>query len=161
MKKLLLSTAVVAIMALSGTAQAAVGEGTADAYVVTPIEIDQEGPLDFGSFTGDAGTVDTSTAPYYDGPTPVPGTGIPTPGIFYVSGEADESYTFEVDNDVTLTHTIDDTYSMDATLSSIQEGPVLAINDNTALVVNGVLTVLGTEIAGSYKGTYGVTAIYQ
>ena len=166
MKKLLLSTAVVAVMALSaGAAQAATATGTADAKVVNPICVRAgQNALNFGSFAA-ADTVGTVTvdaagaATYGGGVVPVPVSTPTSAGEFGVTGEAGEFYTFEVDDTVTLTD--GGANNMTADLYSAQEGPVLAIDAALTLVVEGKLAVAANQAPGSYAGTYQVTAVYE
>ncbi len=160
MKKLLLSTAAIAVMGLSaGTANADAITADALATVAGPVTVSQTTALDFGSFAiNGAGTVGTpsSGTPGYSVNTPaIPGPGFALAAVFTVGGEAGETYTVALTGPFTVTDGTD-------TMTYIPEAPVgsQAVNDG-GFDVEAVLTIAGTEGQGAYTGTYAVTVTYE
>ncbi|MCK5518804.1 MAG: DUF4402 domain-containing protein [Alphaproteobacteria bacterium] len=161
MKKLLLSTAIVAILAFSGTAQAVTIQGDADATVITPITIEQTIGLNFASFapTGTDGYVNT-VGPEHSNVDKV-GSSNPTAGTFGVGGDTSLQYTLTapINNQIiSLTDDADPANTMSATLTVTN---AVGTVGTTVPTVNGVLTVGAEQVPGEYDVTYPVTVAYQ
>ena len=174
MKKLLLSTAIAAVMVLSASASQAADEGSAIAEVAIPVTIGQDTEMSFGKFAIDAGLAATI---YSSGIDPDNAQQL-TPaavknGSFSVAGGAGASYGIIVtDSDgtsvdqVTLTHT-NGSNNMTAGLTNLSSN-VPAVGGgklsnpggtDTVTIVGTLATTVG-QLAGSYSGDYNVTVTY-
>jgi len=166
MKKLLLSTAAIAVMGLSAGAAHAVGStdsatATASATVVEPIEIANDGNMSFGAFTlvDNASEGSVTTANVYSNTIEVPNPSAdPAPAQFIVTGQAGFAYNLTVPTIVTLEGpTAAD--NMDAALSATGYEDLSGGSDT--IVVAGTLGVAAAQAPGSYLGTMTVTVEYQ
>jgi hypothetical protein len=165
MKKILLS-AVVALT-ISAPAYAASGNtstaaGSAVANVVAPIVLTHTSgtSLNFGSFTtGTGGTVVVSPN----------GTGSATGDVGFVpsSTEAADQFTVKGDNNRNFSiTTASGTVANGATTIAFTTAPSAASGTTSAtgtaaFSVGGTLTVIGTEGAGAYSGSYNATVAYD
>ena len=167
MKKLLLSTAVVAILAFSGTAQAVNDSALATATVVDILEITSITPMSFGSFTtasasGKITTDSSDTTGVYFAPTGE----TPSDMTVSIKGEAGLLYnTTGSDTNVTLAHKTDTAApSLSATLGYSGLSSPLALNSSTGLdtlTVVGTMSLPTTLVTGDYEGTIQVTVAYN
>ena len=167
MKKLLLSTAVVAILAFSGTAQAASDTATATATVVEVMGCTKGVDMLFGSFALDdntsTGTVDTAGVAGDSNVFRTSGTTVQA-ATFDVTGAASETYTISV-SAVNLTGS-GDTMTLTpaasaASVSGTVTNPTLSTSGTDVITVNGVLTVnAGQAAAADYTGSVTVIVNY-
>lgn len=159
MKIALASSIVIASMAATG-AQAATATGQAEVDIVAPVTITAGNKLDFGvvavGTTG--GTVaipnsaDTRTCA-----AALTCVGTVSRGSFTVNATSGYTVALTVPATVSLTSGAN---TMSATLSP--SATTLAFTGSAqTLFVGGTLTVAGSQAAGTYTGTYNVTADYQ
>ena len=164
MKKFIVAAAVVALS--SGTAYAASGStstatGAASATVVSPIVLTHTAgaTLGFGKFTvGTGGTVVVTSA----------GAGSATGDVGLIPGNTYSADAFTVAGDGTRTFSIstgggtvvNGAKSMAFTTTpSAATGTLVA--GAASFTVGGTLTVVGTETAGAYVGSYTATVTYN
>ena len=175
MKKLLLSTAIAAVMVLSASAsQAATETGTAEAIVATPIVVTSGPNMNFGTFAIDADATNATVHTNGDVASEAQQLTTPSNGYFDITGEDGATYHVAVadtyddfsTNEVTLrlngTATIA-TKIMTATLTpSLVNGTEYTFDGSTVeMTVTGVIAGLtATKAAGSYSGTYNVSVTY-
>jgi hypothetical protein len=160
------AAAAVLLSIIPGTAFAAgntsTASGTATAQVVAPIVLTHTGgaALNFGKFTvGTGGTVVVSaagTATATGGVTLVPGS-TSTADAFTVAGDASRSFSIATTNS---------TVTAGATTMSFSTTPsattaTLSTGGTSSFTVGGTLTVVGTEAAGVFNGTYNATVTYN
>lgn len=163
MKKALVLAALAAVVSSPALAapDSATDSGSATATVVAPITLthDAGAVLSFGSFTTGTtgGTVVVTRA----------GNGSATGDVTLVAGSTESSDSFTVTGDA------DRAFQVTALAGVVSNaGTDMAFVPNAALNhtltggsvqfrVGGTLTVLGTEPAGTYTGTYAVTAAYN
>lgn len=175
-KKILLLAGMAAMLAFGSDAFAA-AEGTATATIGGAIAITQipagsgvtgvgpGGNLAFGYIipSGSAGTVVISTtgSPTY---TNVTGTGALTRGAaqFQAEGVANATYTVAVSSSAAISDgalPVAHTMTVDNfTKSAISP---LGADGKATFTVGGTLNVAASQAAGSYTGTFDVTATYQ
>ena len=174
MKKLLLSTAVVAVLAFSASAAQAqitnVAVGTADAEVAAPVTVSQATGLDFGIFAINADATDWTVG---SGSTTVTSANVQQlstsieDASFNVSGEAGASYTFAMldgtagtglADEVTLTEDGPGTATLVASLTAT--GVTNLTGGIDVVTVAGEIGSTGQTASGSYYGEYQVTVTY-
>ncbi len=138
------------------------GTGTANAKIVTPVEVDETTPLNFGTMLGKANTVSVSSAgarSATDNTGLVNDTNAPTAGVLSVTGPHNQPITVSIPSGTTVTSGAN---SMTiSNLSSPQSGSQTL--DNTgALTINigGDLAVGANQAEGDYTGTYTITINY-
>lgn len=165
MKKIVLS-AVIAL-SLSAPAYAASGNtsttaGSAAAVVIAPITLTHTSGavLNFGSFTtGTGGSVVVTPA----------SVGSVTGDVGFVPGSTEAADAFSVKGDPNRNFSIattggsvtfGSTSMAFTTLASANAGK-LDTTGAAAFTVGGTLTVVGTEPAGAYTGTYNATVTYN
>lgn len=165
----LASAVVLGAVGVVGGAFAATGTGDASATVVTPIGFTSAAPLAFGKFTNAAGTVSVNSA----------GTrSATTASALLITGSAHTAGQLDVTGDVNATYSISLTGgdltsgvntmalgSLSAAASTATGTPITTGTlDGTgvqSLKIGGALTVGGTQVAGTYTGTYAVTLEYN
>lgn len=177
MKKLLLSTAAIAVMTLSAGAEAAEQTGTANAVVATPISIGTISNMEFGKFAIDSDANINATVSTISGDNDkVQQLGTAAAATVTVSGEATASYTLLMKdvyagnavNQVTLGN---GTSTMPAALKIVGSTPdagtggyafTLAAGGSDALTIDGTISGLSANQDSSalYTGTYTVTVTY-
>lgn len=162
MKKTLLSTAAItALGVFAGSAQAGVSatvRATASARVTSPILLEIEEHLSFGTFSiYGSGLVGTSGT-LYDGnsqTTPAAPGSVTTAAKFIVTGPEALSYNVAPIAPFNITN---GDYSI-SVATVVPEGN-LAVSDG-GFSVGGVLSIKGTEGPGLYTATFPVTITYQ
>lgn len=165
MKKILFS----AVIALTVTAPAyaasgntSTAAGVALANVISPIVLTHAtgATLNFGSFTtGGGGTVVVTAA----------GAGSTTSEVNFVPGSAEAADQFTVAGDTSRNFAISTTAGTVgyngttisfSTLASAPSGTT-SPTGTASFTVGGTLTLVGTEAAGPYSGTYNATVTYN
>ena len=169
-------------------AMAVSATGSASSEVIVPLDIVFETPLDFGTFTAvTSGTVVVSSfSPFTSPPVATGGvvhiaSGTAGRGSFGVFGEPGRSYFLSGDPGVTLSQinpvgpgTMNATLAFRASSAGADGNPTTGVL-NTALHtpvtgvpaggdliwVGGTLTIPAGQAAGTYKGSYAVTADYN
>lgn len=165
MKKFLLLAAIAAVIATpahatSGNTSQAVGAAAAN--IVTPIVLIHVSgaTLNFGSFTtGSGGAVDVTAA----------GVGSTSGDVGFVPGTLETADKFNVTGGVTRSFAISTTGGSVAngtTTIAFSTAPsavsgITGTNGTASFTVGGTLTVLGSEGAGAYTGTYNATVTYN
>ena len=165
MKKLLLSTAVVAILAFSGTAQAAtIDDAVAEAEVVAPLTFSKTDNLNFGSFAaGVGGTVvvaadNTVTYTGTDGTSAAPTA---TSGKFTIGGDTTQAYIFTPTTGDTLLLKKDGNSTTDTMTATLTVTNATGTVGTDNPVVHGSLNVASSQTPGSYSTVYTATAYYN
>lgn len=161
MKTLYLAAAVAALVSTPAFAAASdTKNGSATAVVIAPLTLTHTSgaALNFGSFTAAAGTVTvkqdgTGSA---SGPTAMVGTTYAA-DEFSVAG--DGSRTFSISTKAGTVTLSGGTTTMDFTPSAPATGTLSS--GAATFSVGGTLTVVGTEGAGTYNGSYSVTVAYN
>ncbi|WP_353228566.1 DUF4402 domain-containing protein [Novosphingobium sp.] len=159
--------ATIAMLGTVSAAHAATGNtstaaGTASATIVAPIVLTHTAgaSLNFGKFTtGTGGTVVVASS----------GTGSVTSDVGFVPGSATTADQFSLTGDTSRAFgitTTNGTISNGSKTMSFTTAPSSASGTTTtsgtySFSVGGTLTVVGTETAGSYTGTYNATVVYQ
>lgn len=161
MKKLLLAAATVALA--SGTAHASsTATGTANATVVSPLNITHSGALEFGAFTAGSGgtiTVDATTGVgTASGPTYVSGGPTTSADSFSIAGDGGRTFTISGPATVTLNNGL---ANMSVNLVFPTGAQTLSATGGYTLKVGGVLNVAANQTPGSYTNTYNVSVAYQ
>ena len=168
-KKRFLCRAVAAAFAagvISHSAIAATDTGTANARIVTPIAVAETTQMNFGDIQPDAAatTVALSTA---GATTPTGGTivtGIPSQGVFSVTGTTGAAYSVTLPGDgvVTLTGP-GPAMAVNGFNHDAGATPAIGAGGTSTLNIGATLSVAGSaaQTAGDYAGTYDVTVDYQ
>ena len=165
MKKILLSAVVAlsfAAPAYAASGNSSQATGTANATVVAPIVLTHgvSAALNFGSFTvGSGGSVVVTAA----------GVGSVLGDVGLVPGSSETADQFTVKGDLNRNFSIttgSGSVSNGAVSMAFSTVPSAAAGklDSTgsgAFTVGGTLTVVGTEVAGTYTGTYNATVAYD
>ncbi|HVO51434.1 MAG TPA: DUF4402 domain-containing protein [Thermoanaerobaculia bacterium] len=167
MKKLLISAAALAVLALtnSANAQAASANGTATAKVLTPIGISAGANLNFGTIASGAalGTVVITPAGARSVTGGVgavtDGANAPTAGVFTVTGAA--GYGFAITLPVSATITSGANNMTVNTFASTPSGTGTLTAGTATVNVGATLNVAANQAAGAYTGTYPVTVNYN
>ena len=161
MKKLLLSTAIAAVMTLSaGAAQAATDSADSTAKVVVPIEVTKITDMHFGTFTASStGTIVTNGT--ITGDVTFVGGVPPESAVFTVTGEPNTAYNaIGSDNTVTLTNP-NTSETMQAGIARYGTA-FLDVTGTEDLDVRGTLDLSSyTLVAGTYSGQFQVTVAYN
>ncbi len=158
--KIAMAGTIAAAAMFSSAAQAETATATAE--IVTAATLTNTDPLNFGSVAigvggGSVTVAATSTGARSCATVICIGTAS-SAADFVIGGAASATVGLSItDNTITLTH---------ATVPAQTMGATLALSNATSAVgnteyVGGVLTVAGTEIAGTYNGSFEVTATYQ
>lgn len=159
-----LALASVGVLAVAGSASAAGVTANASAEVIAPITITETTELDFGIFASDTagGTVilDVSGGRTATGDVELvlESGGLQTQAVFTVGGETGTAFGFTRDASVSLTGP---GLAMSAALSDDSNGASDVIGTPSTINVFGTLTVGASQTAGSYAGTYAVSATYD
>lgn len=165
MKKILLSAVVAlsfAAPAYAASGNSSQASGSAVANVVAPIVLTHTGSasLNFGSFTtGTGGTVVVTSA----------GVGSTTGDVGFVpsSTEAADQFTVKGDNNRNFSITTgtgsvaNGSVTIAFTTAPSAASGTLSATGTGAFSVGGTLTVVGTETAGTYSGSYNATVAYN
>jgi hypothetical protein len=148
--------------ALAATGNSSTAAGIAAANVVAPIVLTHTtgSALNFGSFTsGTGGSVVVTVA----------GVGSTTGDVGFVPSSVEAADQFSVKGDATRNFAITTaagSVSNGATTIAFTTVPSVASATTTAagtaaFSVGGTLTLLGTEVAGVYAGSYNATVTYN
>lgn len=162
MKKTLLLTAAILLMATGAFAQASVNS-TASATIVGAISVAEVTPLNFGlilppSATDATVTVDEATGAISQDQDAML-LGGESRAEFSVTGGAGADYSITItDNTITLT---DGTNNMNATLALDAAGGTIPVGGVDTRYVGGDLVVTVAQPAGLYQGTYQVNVAYN
>jgi len=165
MKKILLSAVIalsVAAPAYAASGNTSTTAGAAAANVIAPIVLTHTSgsTLNFGSFTtGTGGSVVVTSG----------GVGSTTGDVGFVPGSSEAADQFSVKGDNTRNFSISTaagTVSNGATSIAFTTTPSAGSGTTSAsgtatFSVGGTLTVVGTEGAGAYTGTYNATVAYD
>lgn len=162
-KKIALALALAGMAA--GTAQAAQITANAQANVLTPLSITQNGlGMDFGNVAGDKDTASTVVLDVLGTTTSTDGayaSGTGAAASFTVAGAASATYTLTMPGSITLNGpgtamTVDSfTYS-----SGMAGSRTLNLVGTETFQVGGTLHLGINQAAGAYTGTYLVTVAY-
>ena len=160
MKKLLLSTALVAVMAFYGSeAPATTVTAPADIDIVKPIQIRQRAKMDFGTIAINTGT--SGATAFSNGTPPINAQQLDlasvSNGIFHLLGTSGATYTFVVPASTTLTGP---GTPLTAVLTGGSTGNVFAPAGNVEVVSGKISGLMDTQVAGAYAGTYPATDTY-
>jgi hypothetical protein len=169
-KKLLVLGATFALTAPIGTnAMAEVVNGDVSAQIVTPLEVTEITPMNFGDVAGGAtsGTIIMLTdgsRTATGGATILPGSGSPTQGIFNITGIADQAILVQV-TDSTAILVGGGGADMPFTLTPPAVFPIALSPTGTAtLNFGGNLSIGPSQTAGLYStaaDTYTIQVDYQ
>jgi hypothetical protein len=165
MKKILLFAVVAlsfAAPAYAAPGNASTASGAAAATVVAPIVLTHtaSSALNFGSFTtGTGGTVVVTAA----------GAGSVTGDVGFVPASTEAADQFTVKGDINRSFTVttgsgsvsNGSVSMAFTTVPSTASATLSASGTGAFAVGGTLTVVGTETAGTYNGSYNATVAYN
>ncbi|WP_353228568.1 DUF4402 domain-containing protein [Novosphingobium sp.] len=165
MKKILFSALValtVTAPAYAATGNTSTAAGAAAANVITPIVLTHVSgaTLNFGSFTtGTGGSVSVDAS----------GAGVTGGDVSFVPGTSEAADQFTVLGDKSRSFSISTTggtVANGATTIAFSTVPSAAAGTTSAtgtagFSVGGTLTVIGTEAAGAYTGTYNATVTYN
>jgi hypothetical protein len=158
-KKVVMAALLAAFAGLSTQAVAATATGTANANVLTPIAITAGQTLEFGAFTGAAGTVTVSTAGARSSTGAVvlaPTNGTVRQGTFTVTGSGNSTFGITYPSAFNITSGAN---NMSVTVSGPATG---TLTSGTATInVGGTVTVAANQAAGAYTGTYTMTVEYN
>lgn len=163
MKKIAFATALVALSSTPAfAANTDTTQGTATATVVAPITITHVSgkALDFGAFTVNSGgtvSVNSGSGAGSVGGSVVLVSTSTAADAFSVTGDASRSFAIS---------TTGGSVSLGATSMAFTTNPSaaslsLSAAGTASFTVGGTLTVLGTEGAGTYTGTYNATVTYN
>lgn len=167
MKKNLLLTVAVAVLALgSSAAQAAeaTGEGTITAKIVSPVSITQQGEgLDFGTMIAPTEaatvTIESSGSRSSSKSGILVGTNEGAAGIFEITGTPDQSVTVTLPDSATLNGSESGEMTVKTFTSS--KGTAFTLDGGTVTMnVGATLHVGASQPEGEYTGTYDVTVSY-
>ena len=162
MNKFLIAAAVVALSSAPAFAanNTATASGTASATVVAPITLTHTAGknLNFGAFASAAGSVTVNADSTNS-----------TTGLSLISGATTAADGFTVGGDANRVFDITTTggtvkngaISMSFTTSAAATSGTLSAAGAATFAVGGTLTVVGTEAAGAYTGTYTATVTYE
>jgi hypothetical protein len=175
LQKFALRSSVAIALALSGAAAfAATATGTATATVITPIQITNSKPLQFGRFapgTGGTLTVSTAGAPTFSGILRPSTSGTTSAAVFDVAGDANATYAITyTPSGTTLTKggdSMDITYTVAVGTATGAPGAAEVSTgtlDNSGvqtIAVGGTLTVSANQPVGDYTGSINVAVEYN
>jgi len=156
--KLLIAGAAITSVSISTLAIAAVDTGSATATVVAPITITNTSDLQFGDIVAAAGTVSIAA----DG-TPggsLASTGTQSAGTFDLTGSGAKTFSIAI---ATVADLTDGTDTIPLSAYSNTEGGATGalVGGLLTLGVGATITLLGTEGANPYTGSYSVTVDYN
>jgi len=162
MKKFVIAAAIVAFSSTSAFAagNTSTASGSASATVVTPLTLTHTSgaSLNFGKFTTGAGTVVITAAGVQSatGAVNIVSGGTPTADAFTVAGDTTRTFAISTTNSTVVngSNTITFTTTPSAATGTLSAGAA-------SFTVGGTLTLLGTEPAGAYTGTYSATVTYN
>lgn len=167
MKKISLITAFIFASIISNQANAqnsATGSAEASVTLITPISIQKDTDMSFGTFVSSAvpGTITMTPAGAVSaagGVTQISG-GTISAAAFTVSGETDQTYAITLPGAVSLTGTVEgDILSLDNFTSTPENSGV--IGTDATVSVGGTLTVPANSKAGLYTGSFDVVVNYN
>lgn len=174
-----LGAAVVGFGSYSLSIKAATTTGNASAGIVTAISVSEQTPMSFGNIVADASnpctaTLDTSDSVVFGGAgTCTADSGTVASADFRVLGTDAVAYTLAMPANITLNRvgggasmTVDTfSWSTDSTTSGTSATASGTIGSVTAgqanIIWGGVLNIAAAQTAGSYTGTYTITALYN
>ena len=165
MKKILISTAIAltfAAPAYAASGNTSTASGAAQANVIAPIVLTHvaNASLNFGSFTtGTGGSVVVTPA----------GVGTANSDVSFVPGSTEAADQFTVKGDTSRNFSIattNGTVALNGTTIAFTTLPSAAAGTTSStgtasFSVGGTLTLVGTEAAGGYTGTYDATVTYN
>ncbi len=164
MKKIILASAIALISAtpaFAASGNTSTASGAATATIVSPIVLTHTtgAALGFGTFTtGTGGSITVTTA----------GAGSVGGDVAFVPGSTNSADAFTVAGDSSRSYSIATTGgSVTAGSTSIAFTTTPSATTDTlsggagSFTVGGTLTLLGTEAAGAYTGTYSATVTYN
>lgn len=157
----------ICLPAISSPALAATQTATINANVSKPLELSWVGDFDFGSITLAAGTWSNATVSISQAGTltcanaNLTCTGATRPATYNVAGTRGETVLISAPN-VTLVNQSDGTKTL-TMVTSAPSGVFLTNSGRpgTNFNVGGTITLNSTTAAGTYVGTFNVTAQYQ
>lgn len=159
MKRALTGAAIAALAFNASVAEAATTTATAKARILAPLTIANTSDLDFGTIVSGTGasTVAVSSAGAVSCGTGLTCLGTTSAANFNLGGTSGANVTISVPASVNLTSGAN---SMTATLASSAASLTLGASGGS-FQVGGTLSVAANQAAGSYTGTFTVTANYQ
>jgi Mat/Ecp fimbriae major subunit len=169
MKKLILSIAVIAMVATFSNRVEAQSNANSDALatLIIPISIANDVAMDFKtvSASGTAGTV-VMAATSGAALTPTGGvtviSGTPTAGTFTVTGEGTQVFTITLPAGAsTLTGSVAGTMTVDTWTCSEALTTAALVGGTLVFYVGGTLNVDADEVAGLYSGTFNIIVDYN
>ncbi len=158
-KNAALATFFASLSLVSNQTLAATATGTANATVLTPIAITAGQTLEFGAFTGAAGTVTVSTAGARSSTGSVvlaPTNGTVRQGTFSVTGSGSSTFAITYPSAFNITSGAN---NMSVTVSGPATGTLSG--GSATINVGGTVTVSANQAAGNYTGTYTMTVEYN
>lgn len=167
MKKNLLLTVAVAVLALGSSAAQAAEEsatGNIKAKIVSPVSITQQGEgLDFGTMIApaDAATVTIASSGSRSSSKPeiLVGTNEGAAGIFEITGADSQSVTVTLPDSATLNGSESGEMTVNTFTSS--KGTAFTLDGGTATMnVGATLNVGASQPEGDYTGTYEIKVSY-
>lgn len=156
-----------ACAALAPSAMAATATGNSSATVVTPIAITANATLDFGTVVAGAtaGTVVMSTAGARSvtGGTTLSSKNAGAAGTFDVTGQASTTYAITLPASISISDgaATPNTMTVDTFTSNPASTGTLSTGGAQTISVGATLSVSGSQVAGTYTGTYDVTVAYN
>lgn len=163
MKQISLIALAVALLPGMAAASSKTGEGHADAKIVTPVKIEEDQHLNFGTMTGETGTV---TIDHADGRTStsqnlVSDSNIPKSGQITITGPKGHAITIGVPATTSVqldggsaTMPVTD-LNLDSTSGTLDPS-----TGKMTVKVGGKLGVSDNQEEGDYHGTYTITVTY-
>lgn len=165
MKKNLLLTVAVAVLVLGSSASQAAetsGEGKITAKIVSPVTLEKQDDLNFGTIlapTDSAKTITMATNSTRSGDSSIlVGTDVGKAGSFKVTGASGQSMTISVTDSTTLSGAGD---AMTVNNFVTEPESTLTLEGTEGQIKVGAdLTVGMNQAPGDYTGTYNVTVSY-
>lgn len=165
----IMGAAIVGFGAYVANTMAATQTGNAAATIVTAITITEDATMNFGSISVGAGggtvVLDTSDGVSTTGDAVAEG-GTVTSAVFSIDGDNNAGYAVTMPANIT----VDDGGGNNMTINTFTYLAEDAATDTTGtmdvtgagtMTIGGTLTVSASQVAGSYSGTYTITALYQ
>jgi len=166
-KKLIVAVSA-GIIGIGGFAQTATAAtGNASAVLVSPISITESTALNFGSISNGLTAGSSNVVVSATGAATTYGASLAkvgatdTRGIFSVSGGANLAYTVTLPASTTITDGVTTMTVGTFTTSSLSGTSTLSGAGTDTYYVGATLTVSNTNNAGTYSGTYTITAAYN
>lgn len=167
LSRLLAIAALVSLVAAGKPASAATQTATINANINKPLELSWVADFDFGSITLATGTWSNATVSISQAGTltcanaNLTCTGATTPATYNVAGSQGQTVLISAPN-VTLVNQSDGTKTL-TLVTSAPSGVYLTNSGRpgTNFNIGGSITLNSTTAAGTYAGTFNVTAQYQ